>query len=239
MDVERGARYTMTHNYLELYHHGILGQKWGVRRFQNRDGSYTAKGKDRHNKQVSGESKPSTFRKAQHIADRVTIAKSKSKPGTTDTYDRATKGPMGSKKSRRMADMESRNGINGSHSSKYNEGKKVREAEKREREYNKNSTAKTIVKGVIVDRAIAIAGGLSTVAVSAKLASSGHNAAAISMNKIGANTIKVGRAANAIGTIKKVVDNKPKKTQPTVWDEKPNTKTPWDEKPSKKQSGRI
>lgn len=24
---------------LELYHHGIKGQRWGVRRFQNRDGT--------------------------------------------------------------------------------------------------------------------------------------------------------------------------------------------------------
>ena len=31
-----------------LYHHGILGQKWGVRRFQNKDGSLTAAGKERH-----------------------------------------------------------------------------------------------------------------------------------------------------------------------------------------------
>ena len=35
--------------YSEMYlqHHGILGQKWGVRRFQNYDGSLTAKGKQR------------------------------------------------------------------------------------------------------------------------------------------------------------------------------------------------
>ena len=31
----------------ELYHHGILGQKWGVRRFQNKAGSYTVAGKKR------------------------------------------------------------------------------------------------------------------------------------------------------------------------------------------------
>lgn len=32
----------------ELYHHGIKGMKWGVRRFQNADGSLTAKGKQRY-----------------------------------------------------------------------------------------------------------------------------------------------------------------------------------------------
>lgn len=30
-----------------LQHHGILGMKWGVRRFQNRDGSLTSAGKKR------------------------------------------------------------------------------------------------------------------------------------------------------------------------------------------------
>lgn len=32
----------------ELYHHGIKGQRWGVRRYQNEDGSLNAKGKKRY-----------------------------------------------------------------------------------------------------------------------------------------------------------------------------------------------
>ena len=31
-----------------LQHHGIMGQKWGVRRFQNSDGSLTSAGKKRY-----------------------------------------------------------------------------------------------------------------------------------------------------------------------------------------------
>lgn len=34
----------------ELYHHGILKQKWGIRRFQNKDGSLTPAGKKRYRK---------------------------------------------------------------------------------------------------------------------------------------------------------------------------------------------
>ena len=32
----------------ELVHHGILGQKWGIRRFQEKDGSYTQAGRERY-----------------------------------------------------------------------------------------------------------------------------------------------------------------------------------------------
>ena len=40
-----------------LQHHGIKGQKWGVRRFQNKDGSLTAKGKQRYDDDEPGERK--------------------------------------------------------------------------------------------------------------------------------------------------------------------------------------
>lgn len=36
--------------YLELYHYGIKGMRWGVRRFQNKDGSLTPDGEDRYRK---------------------------------------------------------------------------------------------------------------------------------------------------------------------------------------------
>lgn len=36
----------------ELYHHGIKGQKWGIRRFENADGSLTEEGKKRYNKSL-------------------------------------------------------------------------------------------------------------------------------------------------------------------------------------------
>lgn len=32
----------------ELYHHGIKGQKWGIRRFENEDGTLTKAGRDRY-----------------------------------------------------------------------------------------------------------------------------------------------------------------------------------------------
>ena len=32
----------------EIYHHGVKGMKWGVRRFQNTDGSLTAEGRKRY-----------------------------------------------------------------------------------------------------------------------------------------------------------------------------------------------
>ena len=45
----------MVSNY--IYHHGIKGQKWGIRRFQNKNGSLTPAGKKRYSKSVSDDYK--------------------------------------------------------------------------------------------------------------------------------------------------------------------------------------
>ena len=41
--------YYVTNN--ELYHHGVKGMKWGIRRYQNKDGSLTAEGEKRYYKE--------------------------------------------------------------------------------------------------------------------------------------------------------------------------------------------
>lgn len=50
-----------------LVHYGILGQKWGLRRFQNEDGTLTEEGKKRYDKTPESE----TWKKsdAEHLSD--------------------------------------------------------------------------------------------------------------------------------------------------------------------------
>lgn len=38
--------------YNELYHHGVKGMRWGVRRYQNKDGSLTNAGKKRYDREA-------------------------------------------------------------------------------------------------------------------------------------------------------------------------------------------
>ena len=58
-------------DYLE--HHGILGQKWGIRRFQNKDGSYTNAGKERRKKEETG------YQKYKRETSRKTVEKMSNK----------------------------------------------------------------------------------------------------------------------------------------------------------------
>lgn len=51
-----------------LFHYGIPGMKWGVRRYQNKDGSYTSAGKKRRRASSKSETKR-TFKDPSELSD--------------------------------------------------------------------------------------------------------------------------------------------------------------------------
>lgn len=54
-----------------LSHHGVKGQRWGVRRYQNKDGSLTKEGKKRLAKEASNYYKQEAIKREQSSASRL------------------------------------------------------------------------------------------------------------------------------------------------------------------------
>lgn len=76
----------------ELYHHGVLGQKWGVRRYQNKDGSLTYAGKKRALKMQNQYTELSNNKKYHNKDGSLTYAGRKKSLKMKEKYSKLTGG---------------------------------------------------------------------------------------------------------------------------------------------------
>lgn len=76
----------MENNYLT--HHGIKGQRWGIRRYQNKDGSLTPAGRKRYGDQDSGESIQETRNRLLKSTDASELYKHRNLLTTSEIRER-------------------------------------------------------------------------------------------------------------------------------------------------------
>lgn len=106
----------------ELYHHGIKGQKWGRRRYQNPDGSLTPAGKKRYQRKLVNAALMSSFAANEYQK-------------TADRYNKKA-----AKKYERVIDLSNKQQLTSRSANGYNDAQaKYRDAQARADFWNKKA----------------------------------------------------------------------------------------------------
>lgn len=88
MQTSMPYRYASQDSFRYLAHHGIKGQKWGIRRYQNPDGSLTAAGAKRYNAATIGRELNKNERHMATDKTRLAVARMKREKAYNRENDR-------------------------------------------------------------------------------------------------------------------------------------------------------
>ncbi|MBQ1437899.1 MAG: hypothetical protein IIZ07_08210 [Ruminococcus sp.] len=113
---------------LSLEHHGILGQKWGVRRFQDINGNYTPEGRERYGLKAEGKARYAQAKEDYRYA-KSDYKHNKDDRTAVQNYYRAKRHRQVTKKDRKLYSKAEKG------QRKYDEGHVIQEYDEKSRKF--------------------------------------------------------------------------------------------------------